>query len=109
MNNEDGNDLRVLVVLEADTIVVTMPDSNYSISYRKCMIHPGLCPRRYAMTPTLRSASLNFEHERGLLPMRRRESLGGLCDPKESPGEVSGPRLSRSSAQMATDTGRLQL
>lgn len=66
MNNEDGNDLRVLVVLEADTIVVTMPDSNYSIR-------------------------------------------GGLCDPKESPGEVSGPRLSRSSAQMATDTGRLQL
>jgi hypothetical protein len=108
MNNEDGNDLRVLVVLEADTIVVTMPDSNYSISYRK-LHDTGLCPRRYAMTPTLRSASFNSEHERGLLPMRRRESLGGLCDPKESPGEVSGPRLSRSSAQMATDTGRLQL
>lgn len=42
MNNEDGNDLRVLVVLEADTIVVTMPDSNYSISYRKLNDTPGL-------------------------------------------------------------------
>ena len=29
------NDLRVLVVLEADTIVVTMPGTSYSITYRK--------------------------------------------------------------------------
>jgi hypothetical protein len=31
----NGNDLRVLVVLEADTIIVTMPGTSYSISYRK--------------------------------------------------------------------------
>jgi hypothetical protein len=31
----NGNDLRVLVVLEADKIVVTMPRTSYSISYRK--------------------------------------------------------------------------
>ena len=31
----NSNDLRVLVVLEADTIVVTMPGTSYSISYRK--------------------------------------------------------------------------
>jgi hypothetical protein len=109
MNNEDGNDLRVLVVLEADTIVVTMPDSNYSISYWKLHDTPGLVSSEIRDDPDSPISKLNSEHERGLLPMRRRESLGGLCDPKESPGEVSGPRLSRSSAQMATDTGRLQL
>jgi hypothetical protein len=32
---EQGNNLRVLVVLEADTIIVTMPGTSYSISYRK--------------------------------------------------------------------------
>jgi hypothetical protein len=32
---EQRNDLRVLVVLEADTIVVTMPGTSYSASYRK--------------------------------------------------------------------------
>jgi hypothetical protein len=46
---ESNNDLRVLVVLEADTIVVTMPGTGYSISYRK--LHDTLacrlrCPRR---------------------------------------------------------------
>ena len=32
---ESNNDLRVLVVLEADTIVVTMPGTSYSVTYRK--------------------------------------------------------------------------
>jgi hypothetical protein len=32
---ENDNDLRVLVVLEADTIGVTMPGTRYSITYRK--------------------------------------------------------------------------
>ena len=32
---ESGNDLRVLVVLDGDTIVVTMPGTRYSITYRK--------------------------------------------------------------------------
>jgi hypothetical protein len=42
MRNEGDNDLRVLVVLEADTIVVTMPGTNYSISYRKLHDTPWL-------------------------------------------------------------------
>jgi hypothetical protein len=42
MSNEDGDDLRVLVILEADTIVVTMPGTNYSISYRKLHDTPWL-------------------------------------------------------------------
>jgi hypothetical protein len=42
MSNEDGNDLRVLVVLEADTIVVTMPGTNSSINYRKLHDTPWL-------------------------------------------------------------------
>jgi hypothetical protein len=37
-----ASDLRVLVVLEADTIVVTMPGTNYSISYRKLHDTPWL-------------------------------------------------------------------
>ena len=32
---ESGSVLRVVVVLEADTIVVTMPGTRYSITYRK--------------------------------------------------------------------------
>jgi hypothetical protein len=39
---EHGNDLRVLVVLEADTIVVTIPGTSYSISYRKLHETPWL-------------------------------------------------------------------
>jgi hypothetical protein len=35
MGSKTSNDLTVLVVLEADTIVVTMPGTRYSISYRK--------------------------------------------------------------------------
>ena len=38
----NSNDLRVLVVLEADTIVVTMPGTSYSISYRKLHDTPWL-------------------------------------------------------------------
>jgi hypothetical protein len=36
------NDLRVLVVLEADTIVVTIPGTRYSVSYRKVRDMPWL-------------------------------------------------------------------
>ena len=39
---EQGNDLRVLVVLEADTIVVTIPGTSYSVSYRKLHDTPWL-------------------------------------------------------------------
>jgi hypothetical protein len=39
---ESNNDLRVLVILEGDTIVVTMPGTRYSISYRKLHNTPGL-------------------------------------------------------------------
>jgi hypothetical protein len=39
---EQGNDLRLLVVLEADTIVVTMPGMSYSVSYRKLHDTPWL-------------------------------------------------------------------
>ena len=39
---ESNNDLRVLVVLEADTIVVTMPGTGYSVSYRKLHNIPWL-------------------------------------------------------------------
>lgn len=39
---EQGNDLRLLVVLEADTIVVTMPGTSYSVSYRKLHDTPWL-------------------------------------------------------------------
>ena len=35
MGSKTGNDLTVLIVLEADTIVVTMPGTSYSITYRK--------------------------------------------------------------------------
>jgi hypothetical protein len=38
----ESNDLRVLVILEADTIVVTMPGTSYSISYRKLHDTPWL-------------------------------------------------------------------
>jgi hypothetical protein len=36
------NDLRVLVVLKADTIVVTIPGTRYSVSYRKVRDMPWL-------------------------------------------------------------------
>ena len=39
---ESDNELRVLVVLEADTIVVTMPGTSYSITYRKLHDTPWL-------------------------------------------------------------------
>ena len=39
---ESNSDLRLLVVLEADTIVVTMPGTRYSIAYRKLHDTPWL-------------------------------------------------------------------
>jgi hypothetical protein len=42
MGSGNGNDLRVLVILEADTIVVTMPGTSYSASYRKVGKTPWL-------------------------------------------------------------------
>jgi hypothetical protein len=39
---EQGEDLRVLVVPEADTIVVTLPGTRYSITYRKLHDSPWL-------------------------------------------------------------------
>ena len=39
---ESDNELRVLVVLEADTVVVTMPGTRYSITYRKLHDTPWL-------------------------------------------------------------------
>jgi len=39
---ESNNDLPVLVVLEADTIVVTLPWTCYSVSYRKVRDTPWL-------------------------------------------------------------------
>ena len=35
MGSKTGNDLTVLVVLDAHTIVVTMPGTSYSVTYRK--------------------------------------------------------------------------
>jgi len=39
---ESNNDLPVLVVLELDTIVVTLPGTSYSVSYRKVRDTPWL-------------------------------------------------------------------
>ena len=39
---EHDNDLRLLVVLESDTIVVTMPGTSYTVSYRKLHDTPWL-------------------------------------------------------------------
>ena len=39
---EHDTDLRLLVVLEADTIVVTMPGTSYTVSYRKLHDTPWL-------------------------------------------------------------------
>ena len=35
MESNSGPDLRVLVVLDGDSIVVTMPGTSYSLTYRK--------------------------------------------------------------------------
>jgi hypothetical protein len=40
-SNEGGKELRILVVLEADTIVVTMPGYRYSVAYYKAEGSPG--------------------------------------------------------------------
>ena len=42
MATEHENDLRLLVVLEAKTIVVTMLGTHYSITYRKLHDSPWL-------------------------------------------------------------------
>jgi hypothetical protein len=42
MGSKTGNDLTVLVVLEADTIVVTVPGTSYLVSYRELHDTPWL-------------------------------------------------------------------
>jgi len=42
MESNSGPDLRVLVVLDGDTIVVTMPGTSYSVTSASCMIHSSL-------------------------------------------------------------------
>src|SRR5512143_2472657 len=71
---------RVLVVLEADTIVVTIPGQATQSVTASCMTHPGLSPQTYATTPTLRSASTRFEHEHGSQLMTKRENSAGSCE-----------------------------
>jgi len=42
MESNRGPDLRVLVVLDGDSIVVTMPGTSYSVTYRKLHDSPLL-------------------------------------------------------------------
>jgi hypothetical protein len=42
MGSNSGPDLRVLVVLDGDTIVVTMPGTSYSVTYHKLHDSPLL-------------------------------------------------------------------
>jgi hypothetical protein len=42
MRNEGDNDLGVLVVLEGDAIVVTLPGTRYSVTYHKLRNPPWL-------------------------------------------------------------------
>jgi hypothetical protein len=42
MESNSGPDLRVLVVLDGDSIVVTMPGTSYSVTYRKLHDSPLL-------------------------------------------------------------------
>jgi len=77
MATEHENDLRVLVVLEANTIVVTILGTHYSITYGGCMIHPGLSPLIFATTKTLQSVNGRFEPGPGPQRTTKRVRLAG--------------------------------
>ena len=77
MESNSGPDLRVLVVLDGDTIVVTMPGTSYSVTYRKLHDSPLLVGQTCAMTPLLRLTNLLFERERGSQLTTKRENSAG--------------------------------
>jgi len=69
---------RVRVARLDDAIVVTMPGTSYSITYRKVDSAPSSSPQVSETISTLQSAGIRFALEPGLPQTRRRAILGGL-------------------------------
>ena len=69
---------RVRVARLDDAIVVTMPGTSYSITYRKVDSAPSSSPQVSETISTLQSAGIRFALEPRLPQTRRRAILGGL-------------------------------
>jgi len=80
MATEHENDLRLLVVLEANTIVMTILGTHIPSLTGSCMIHPGLSPLIFATTKTLQSVNGRFEPGPGPQRTTKRVSLAGSCE-----------------------------
>jgi len=87
---------------------MTVLGTTFSVTYRKSPDSPCLSHQTSETTSTLQLVGLHFALEPGPPPTRRRGSWAGSCEHKESPGEVSAPRLSHSSADVATECRLLQ-
>jgi hypothetical protein len=77
MGTEDDKDLALLVVLEGDAIVVTMPGTSYSVSYRKLRNSPWLVASDIHEDPDSPISKFHFEPEPGPERMTRPESSAG--------------------------------
>ena len=80
MGSNSGPDLRVLVVLDGDTIVVTMPGTSYSVTYRKLHDSPLLVASDTRDDPDSPINKLLFERERGSQLTTKQENSAGQRD-----------------------------
>ena len=77
MESNSGPDLRVLVVLDGDTIVVTMPGTSYSVTYHKLHDSPLLVASDMRDDPDSPINKFTFERERGSQLTTKRENSAG--------------------------------
>ena len=77
MESNSGPDLRVLVVLDGDTIVVTMPGTSYSVTYRKLHDSPLLVASDIRDDPDSPISKTRFERKRGSQLTTKRENSAG--------------------------------
>ena len=75
---ESNNDLSVLVVLKADTIVVTMPGTGYSISYRKLRDTPWLVASDVRDDPTSQINKYTFRAKAWVAANDKARELGWM-------------------------------
>ena len=75
---ESNNDLRLLVILEADTIVVTLPGSSFSVSYRKVRDTPWLAASEISDDPDSPISKYKFRAQAWIAANDKARELGWI-------------------------------
>jgi Na+/H+ antiporter 1 len=106
--NLGGNQCDVEVTVKGDVIVMTVLGTTFSVTYRKSPDSPLLVASDIRDDLNSAIGRFTFRARAWTAANEKARSWAGSCEHKESPGEVSAPRLSHSSADVATECRLLQ-